>query len=418
MSNDEHEQISKRLKIDKVEKYGSLIYQIPISENWLTIITSKAERFYYNSKTKQSVWQMPNYKETSDDIDLKSAYGYLEKNKDLLLCLLALVRGARLPWKVIVDSSTVLNLKLKERKENIGLNGEKASNESEQREMGTNNEHEDDIDHNDRGDNGQNDDDDDDDDGNEFALNLSDLDDLMGDSNHEDVHTNPIDRTKMWDPLISEYITKYSGLIKFPETELLNCIKFLKLLELLKIDVYSSYDLEIEDIIKNPQYIINNSNHLDDSTRRDLWDEYCRINGAIHVSDNSRSENTISPEMDTPELKYIQFLKSNRNEIKFPKFHTDFNRQMNKRSKTEGNQIYPDLCIEVPHAVRVGIYGKWVKWLKLSGDERIKLFDSARRKLTSSDMSNIDLLNLIKDKKFSEYYDCFFVDFDKDNKFI
>lgn len=85
---------NKRLKKDNPELYGVILYVIPLSDQWKMAITSKAERFYIDEKGGQSVWQMPRLNDDTDD-DLRIAYKRLSDIKNLILCLLGMIRGVR-----------------------------------------------------------------------------------------------------------------------------------------------------------------------------------------------------------------------------------------------------------------------------------------------------------------------------------
>jgi hypothetical protein len=406
---------NKRFKKDNIGKYGFLLYQIKLSNRWLLIITSLAERFYFDLKNKQSVWQMPIEKDGCIDKDLSDAYQYLNDKKDLILCLLALIRGAKIPWNIITQIKTEFNLSFSEKKnqkqkqsKDEEIRKEQISNEIIKDSSSKNGRNDDSIENNSNDENndiGNSSNDEND----EFALNYSDLEDLLGDDDDEQEKTlssgKLLTKTDISDPILSEYADKYPILLRYIDPELSICVKFIQLLESLKIDIYSSYDLEIDNIVQNPDFIISNSNKLDDEIRRDLWDEYCRVEGLNNENNDDLNGNIVN--MDTPELKYIEFLKIHKDE-KLPKFHTDFNRLWTKKSKKENDSTYLDLCTDLPMSVRVNIYGKWFKWLKLSDNERIKFYQDVCKKLKLDGMKVGDVLNLIKSRKLLNYYDCFF----------
>lgn len=410
---------NKRLKKDNPELYGVILYVIPLSDQWKMAITSKAERFYIDEKGGQSVWQMPRLNDDTDD-DLRIAYKRLSDIKNLILCLLGMIRGVRvnnvlserirellgIPAPIEVHHSDknyqheeIIDLK-KGRQEQLHRK------EDERYEQ---------IDNND----------DDDDDENEFALGLSDFEALVDEDDHEsepeiEVSKKCFSPDESSDPEILGYFQQYNNLTKIIETELARnnvegvsvsaAIGFLKLLEELRIDAFSSYDLEIDDIIENPNYVIRGCHRLSSRMRRSLWDEYCRVQGTI--SPNAKSDSSGGGklfEADTPEVQFALCLKTYQI-AKLPKFYTDYNRQRLRKAKDDKNDAYPKLCKQLSLAVRQSLYNKWFESTKLSQEECENKVLKGLKKVQKPGMRLQELLDVIKEKKLIESFDCFFMD--------
>lgn len=433
---------NKKVKLDKKLVYGKIIYKLELSQQWVMLITTKAERFYYDKINLKSVWQMPDASET--ETELKAAHLRLSEVKDLTLCLLASIRGMRLPRDIRNEIKTLFGIddyehqqvedKIRggdevvvpvrntlqkqyfevENTSNVkGEHGDRDRDREEDRDRDRDEDRED-----------RDDDSDEDEDDNEFALGISDIEDLIDNSDSE-IH--PVTKTgedkdeifeAKLDPEIRRYVSKYPALSKLNQ-DLTLCIKFVMLLESLKIDIYSAYDLEIDDVAKNPQYIISESNKLDDSTRREIWDEYCRVLAITTTSSagttvinkdesptNSTATDTFSKLIDTPELEFIAYIKSRS--FKFPKFYTDFNRQCLKQSKLEKDSTYPKLCKLVLLPIRQSIYSRWLNFLKTDTTKRIDIIYSSVNKNMGSRAFD-EFLDYIKLKKQTDLLDLFFL---------
>lgn len=239
----------------------------------------------------------------------------------------------------------------------------------------------------------------------ECCLALSDLDDL---EDFDDGETH-IDAS---DPLVAEYLTKYPKITKLinnaSDSSQLLAVNFIRLLEKHQVDPFASYDLDVEEIVEDEEYIINQCNNLDDSQRRDLWDEYCRVQGEAEIT--NKVSNFI--EYDTPELQFVSFLKS-LNEFKFPKFYTDFNRQIKRKSKVDNDQRYDHLCGCTSQNVRQQIYNKWVQFYKLPVAEKSKALAGELGKYKNKTFDQV--LELIKTKKL-DLWEIYFLPEDEINE--
>ena len=298
----------KRQKIS----YGEPLYKLPLSNDWQLIITNHANKFYNNIKTNKSFWQLPN-----NEGDINDAKDTLMKHRDVIVCLLAMIRGVRISHDIEIEIMNVFKLEPIESKKEIK---EVVIEEQEQEQEEVNVS-----------------DDNDDDNYSDLGLNSSDLEDLENDIETDDIPT-----------------------IKQSEI----CKNFIKLLQNQQINIYSSYDLEITQLCKLPEYITNQCNTLTDETRRILFDEYCRTN-----VDN---ETVISPI-----ISFIDFLK--KFDGKLPSFYTDFNRKMRK------DEVYVGIIAEISLNFRQNLYKKYIEFMKLKEDERINIVKKLPFDVTTSD---------------------------------
>lgn len=414
----------KKLKRDNVSIYGSVLYKIPLSEDWIMIITTKAERFYYDMKNGRSWWQLPRL---HDDNQLQMAFEKLMNIKELLVCLIGMIRGVKVSNTTRQKVANMLSVNLtnfaEDNKESIrhenDINDKKNSvlDNTDFEETQEENE-EDDV-------------------SNEFVLGLSDLEDLVSGSDIEDVDGNEKKletQSKVEIPINNpEYLsffTKYSNLSNIIQSEDLkitpisSIIGFIRILEDSKIDAFSSYDLEVDDLIRIPEYVIHQCHLINSKIQRELWDEYCRIKGTSS-SDGNSDDNSDSDESmkkngcytaDTSELKFAVYLRdygnnnNNNNIKKIPKFYTDFNRQCLKKAKVDPDDNYTTLCKELPLTVRQSIYNKWKDFVKKDENEKESIVSDNIRKICKSGETLSDVLNTIKGKKLIDCFDCFFVD--------
>lgn len=372
---------NKRYKRNDVELFGDILYKIELSNNWIMIITSKAEKFYFNNKTKQSLWQMPkSINNLEDEEDLKIANEKLNQFKDLIICLLGMIRGVYIQPSVS-DKITKL----------FGLSPFKdpnndQNNESDLVETKINDSTKDEI-----SDNGENDELDDndlesDEENEEFVLGMSDLEDLVSDASNEDRNDNDngielendfFSKSKI-NSEFQEYLQKYDKLSKIiklnkieDENQINSTISFLKILKDSNVDPFSSYDLEIDGIIQKPEYIEFKCQNLTTKLQRDLWDEYCRITNSEFEDIKSSSidnDDTIIIELfktkEPSEIQFIKYLKNYWSNSKLPKFYTDFNRQCLRKSKNDSNDEYIELCKRIPLNSRQSLFNKFKEFSK------------------------------------------------------
>lgn len=369
---------NKRYKRNNVELFGKILYKIRLSNNWIMIVTSKAERFYFNNKTKQSVWQMPKFiNNLEDEEDLKIANDKLNQFKDLIICLLGMIRGMYIQPSVSNEITKVFGLSPSkddnEDKKNESDLVETEKNDSSKDEILVNAENDEEVE---MGDNdSQNDQENE-----EFVLGMSDLEDLVSDASDEDKDDNENENNGFLvtdnDFELHEYLEKYnklSKILKINKIEDVNqinsAINFLKLLRNSKIDPFSSYDLEIDEIIQKPEYIEFKCQNLTTKLQRELWDEYCRINNSEieDISSVDKCEIDIINffKINEPkEIQFIRYLKNFSSNSKLPKFYTDFNRQSLRKSKNESNNEYMELCKMIPLNSRQSLYNQFKEFLR------------------------------------------------------
>lgn len=223
---------------------------------------------------------------------------------------------------------------------------------------------------------------------NEFGLNSSDLEDLLADSDTDGENVQGNDSDDINDPEIKEYVEKYPKLRK--QEDLKTCVEFIKLLETAKIDPFSSYDLDINTIISDPNYIIKSCNNLDEIVRRDLWDEYCKN---VYVKEES-------DESAFPEVQFVKFIKQFANDNKFPKFYTDFNRIALRKEKSKGESVYSDLCKVVSKEKRQEIFNIAKEFTQIDDPEKV---DYCLKKLSKLKQEG-DILDFIKENKIVDGY--------------
>lgn len=239
------------------------------------------------------------------------------------------------------------------------------------------------------------------DDDNGFGLNSSDLEDLLDDADYETETKNSTSRD-LTDPLIKAYIERYPKILKQEDIE--TCIKFIQLLETAKIDSFSCYDLEIENIVGDPNYIINSCNTLDELTRRNLWDEYCK---------HSVGDVNTNLIFDTPELEFVKFIKDFAKNNKIPKFYTDFNRVATRIEKQSAIPVYSDLCKVVDKSTRLEIFNHVKELVKLSGPSKIDYCLKIVRRLQVEVKTWAELSDIVKNKKVFDGYVIFMLEDDE-----
>ncbi|KAG0681212.1 hypothetical protein C6P42_004296 [Pichia californica] len=406
----------KKFKKDNIGLYGSILYKVTLSQRWTMLITNHGERFYFDNIERKSVWQMPQNEE---------AYKIIYDNQQLLISWIGMIRGAYISSELLRKIGDKFGLTIKKRDDNKDKVKEIQQEDQKFKEIEIQNE-EDNDDDKEFVDEIEDDNEDDNEEENQFALDLSDLDDLISESEDEKDKLNQISDVNEKiissdDPLLSEYLNKYTKLSNIISLEefsssipMGSVIGFLKLLEDSNIDAYSSYDLEIDDLVGKPEYTLLKCQLITPKIQRELWDEYCRIRGIIgdnEITENKEknSKKEFFKNDDTLEIQFAVFLKTNGLE-KLPKFYTDFNRQILRKAKIEHDDEYPELCKQIPLNVRQLLYNKWRDFSKLeTDDDREKIiFDSLKKVSGSDNMSEI--INTIKQKKLVDSFDCFFFD--------
>ena len=412
---------TKRVKRDNHDLYGAVLYMIKLSERWNMVITTRAERFYVDQLGGQSFWQMPRL--NGDDKSLMVAYEKLSEIKDLVICLLGMIRGVRVSKVVSEKVRQMLGIPaevIEHRKRSDSWVEEMREVENE--ELAEDDQRDVDTDINGDDDN----DNDSDGDENEFALGLSDLDDLVSEEEN-DIKTLQVDSSdpsallsEIDDPQTFEYLERYSNLVSIVEIERARgnkedvpvkaAVGFVQTLEELRVDAYSSYDLEINDIIENPNYVVRGCHNLSSRARRSLWDEYCRVHGSLEFGEQEiLSEKIDIFKADTPESQFAVSLKTYK-AAKIPKFYTDYNRQRMRKAKDDSNDTYPELCKQVPLNVRQTLYNKWVEFAKLSEDVRESKVLKGLEKVQKPGMALREAIEVVKQKKILDSFDCFFMD--------
>ncbi|GAV28414.1 hypothetical protein PMKS-001885 [Pichia membranifaciens] len=372
-------------------------------------ITTKAERFYVDQLGGQSMWQMPRL--IGEDDSLRIAYEKLSGIKDLVICLLGMIRGVRVNQIVSEKVRQMLGVPAKvveprQRSEEM--------KQAEKEEVAEENERDSDENVND-----------DDDDENEFALGLSDLEGLVseGDDDFKELEVSASDPSA----LVSEtddlqtlkYFQRYNNLVNIIETERARenkggvpvsaAVGFVQTLEELQVDAFSSYDLEINDIIENPNYVVRGCHNLSSRARRFLWDEYCRVHGSTESEEGAILSDDIEiVKADTPESQFAVSLKSYE-VAKVPKFYTDYNRQRMRKAKGCVDDTYPELCKQVPLTVRQTLYNKWVEFTKLSKDDRESKVLKGLEKVQKPGMPLREAIEVVKQRKILDSFDCFFM---------
>lgn len=401
---------SKRVKKDNHELYGAVLYLVRLSERWNMAITTKAERFYVDQLGGQSMWQMPRL--VKEDDNLRIAYEKLSEIKDLVICLLGMIRGVRVNKIVSEKVRQMLGVPAevvepRQRSEEMKqVEKEEVAEEIER-----------DVD-----DNGN----DDDDDENDFALGLSDLEGLVSeeDDDFKEPEVSASDPSALAsetdDPQTLKYFQRYSNLVNIIETERARgnkgdvpvsaAVGFVQTMEELQVDAFSSYDLEINNIIENPNYVVRGCHNLGSRARRFLWDEYCRVHGSTESEEGAILSDDIDIlKSDTPESQFAVSLKSY--EIaKMPKFYTDYNRQRMRKAKEYVNDTYPELCKQVPLTVRQALYSKWVEFAELSEDARQSKVLKGLEKVQKPGMALREAIEVVKQRKIIDSFDCFFMD--------
>lgn len=178
---------------------------------------------------------------------------------------------------------------------------------------------------------------------------------------------------------------------------------FLNLLKVLKIDSFSSFDLEIDDIVKHPDFL--NCSNLKSEELRELWDIHCsdcKNNNSIIENDN-----IIGKLNKIPLFQYINFLKSLKSvSFKFSKFFTDFNRICLKNFKNDVPEFrnFKKISESVSLIDRKKIYAVFLNFMK--NDVDLHKMENFLKKF------NYDPILLLNSKKF-ENFDIFFLDDDK-----
>jgi hypothetical protein len=376
----------KRVKRDNQELYGRIFYQFSLSNEWTLLVTTHAEKFYFNSVDGASTWQLPALPKSSQSIqdelgtDLEKAYEKLGELKDYILVVLAMIRGARVPMNIIKQVEGKLGLVLKRTiaENDSGYNDlELQENPIPSAVDASINDNYDDFEE-DGNEEGEDDEDDE-----NYGLDLSDIEDLL-DENTEDVTLSVEVRDDTLgdiDQSMEPYIFKYPlipTIVKNSKTTLSQAIAFIQFLESSKVDVYSSYHLEIEDLASRPEFVMHACNMIDDRIRNSLWDEYCRVIGneiETYSSAKKQRNDELTIDMTRSDgLKFISFLKSySENGNKLSKFYTDFNRAATKHSKSNGDTLYTELCKSVPMSVRQSLYNKFTKFTKIDSTQRINV---------------------------------------------
>lgn len=251
----------------------------------------------------------------------------------------------------------------------------------------------------------------DEEDENEFGLNSSDLEDLLDDSDTNAERDDDETTCLSDDTVVVEYTKKYPKVGKFDNVKI--CIEFIKLLEDLKIDSFSCYDLEIEKVINDPNYIIRSCDTLEDLVRRDLWDVYCR-NVNVESGDEDNDDVVTA---DTEELKFVEYLKRYSRDTKMPKFYTDFNRLALRLGKKDGDTIYSGLCKTLDKSVRQELFTLTREFDSLSENDKIAFCVKKIQGLKLGDVDYKELVRTIKQDKLVTGYVIFLLDEEGKKKF-
>ncbi|KAG7885251.1 hypothetical protein KL938_001508 [Ogataea parapolymorpha] len=81
--------------------YGKPLYQLPLSERWLLVITDRGFKFYFDKDHLASVWELPN--------ECVSEMQELKNKRKQILLLLGVARGAQITDKEAEDLNELLH---------------------------------------------------------------------------------------------------------------------------------------------------------------------------------------------------------------------------------------------------------------------------------------------------------------------
>ncbi|KAH3671522.1 hypothetical protein OGAPHI_000225 [Ogataea philodendri] len=238
--------------------YGTPLYQLPLSEHWLLIITNRGYKFYFNSNELVSYWELPE--------SCVAELDEMKRKKNEILLLIGVARGAkvddsragdlnellhgeRYPRDVVEETAQKITSPEEEStsassntaKDGISLGYESDSEqEAESSSSGEFNvaagkpsDHESELE-SEREPENESESDSDSESDDAVGLNMSDLEDYQEDS--------------------SDAAERFYDM----------CVRY-------KINPYSSYDLEYEKFINDPVYFEID----DDEKRRSLFDRWC-----------------------------------------------------------------------------------------------------------------------------------------------
>lgn len=311
---------SEQRKSAKRARNGVPCIEIPLSDDWSTVILTNGNRFYYNSRRKRSYWQIPS--EDLDTEDGKTADKKVYELKDAILLSIGIVRG--FDWKncdvsekLREEVDTIVGKAKSEDTEGKDEDTENKDKDEKKITINTNEDTNTNEDANTNGDkNAYEDTNSNEDtnavenadeklaigyssdssdssgssesDSNDFGLDLQDLDELSKEDDAEDV----TEAAQIYD--------KYSDNAQ--------ALAFLKMLTRKKIDPYSAFTLEQDNLIDEPEYLAID----DEDTTEELFDYWCEKN---------KKE---TPKPISAEDEFINWLKTIP---KLPKYYFELRRR-------------------------------------------------------------------------------------------